>query len=201
MYVVKFSGPFGFIKPWTAVRDTETFSQQFLTPSILEGIEKKLFPSLLEETGIVKIKRHRLTYSGFSYQQEQTQPRGVKQKVHRIEDKRILEFERSKSILTRGVLIEPTLYLCFDSYTDAEHASNQHICLSRNEDILLPIQDVPEVSEEEFDDPLGNFNGFELRFEKTESSFIVGFNRFENNEPMYGWLQIIGANPLNIRDI
>jgi hypothetical protein len=30
MYVVKYSGPFGFIKPWTAVRDNETFSQQFL---------------------------------------------------------------------------------------------------------------------------------------------------------------------------
>ena len=36
-YVVKFTGPFGFIKPWTAVRDAsggETYSQQFLTPSI-----------------------------------------------------------------------------------------------------------------------------------------------------------------------
>ena len=25
-YTVKYSGPFGFIKPWTAVRDGETFS-------------------------------------------------------------------------------------------------------------------------------------------------------------------------------
>ena len=40
MYVVTYKGPFGFIKPWTAVRDGETFSQQFLTPSIIEGIEK-----------------------------------------------------------------------------------------------------------------------------------------------------------------
>lgn len=55
MYVVKYSGPFGFIKPWTAVRDTETFSQQFLTPSIVEGIEKKLFPELLNESGIKKL--------------------------------------------------------------------------------------------------------------------------------------------------
>lgn len=39
LYVVKYSGPFGFVKPWTAVRDSETFSQQFLTPSIVEGIE------------------------------------------------------------------------------------------------------------------------------------------------------------------
>lgn len=44
-YVVKFTGPFGFIKPWTAVRDAsggETYSQQFLTPSIVEGIRQKL---------------------------------------------------------------------------------------------------------------------------------------------------------------
>ena len=38
MYVVTYKGQFGFIKPWTAVRDGETFSQQFLTPSIIEGI-------------------------------------------------------------------------------------------------------------------------------------------------------------------
>ena len=43
MYIVTYKGKFGFIKPWTAVRDGETFSQQFLTPSIIEGIEKKLF--------------------------------------------------------------------------------------------------------------------------------------------------------------
>lgn len=46
-YIVKYTGKFGFIKPWTAVRDGETFSQQFLTPSNIEGIEKKLFPEIL----------------------------------------------------------------------------------------------------------------------------------------------------------
>ena len=29
-YVVTYAGPFGFIKPWTAVRDELTYSQQFL---------------------------------------------------------------------------------------------------------------------------------------------------------------------------
>lgn len=29
-HVVKYSGPFGFIKPWTAVRDIETYSQQVI---------------------------------------------------------------------------------------------------------------------------------------------------------------------------
>ncbi|HPG73661.1 MAG TPA: hypothetical protein PLM49_05165, partial [Bacteroidales bacterium] len=57
-YIVKYSGPFGFIKPWTAVRDAgggETFSQQFLTPSIIEGMRQKL-----EVSGIA---RHKLTYA------------------------------------------------------------------------------------------------------------------------------------------
>ena len=51
-YTVRYTGKFGFIKPWTAVRDGETFSQQFLTPSIIEGIEKKLFPELLANNGM-----------------------------------------------------------------------------------------------------------------------------------------------------
>jgi hypothetical protein len=41
-YVVKYSGTFGFIKPWTAVRDSKTFSQQFLTPASLEGIQQDI---------------------------------------------------------------------------------------------------------------------------------------------------------------
>ena len=68
-YVVKYAGPFGFIKPWTAVRDSKTFSQQFLTPSIIEGMRQKLEVS--------EIVRHRLTYGGISVQQEQTQTRGI----------------------------------------------------------------------------------------------------------------------------
>jgi len=58
-YVVKYSGPFGFIKPWTAVRDSKTFSQQFLTASIIEGIEKKLFSERSEERRVGKECRSR----------------------------------------------------------------------------------------------------------------------------------------------
>lgn len=58
LFVVHYSGTFGYIKPWTAVRDGETYSQQFLTPSIVEGMEKKLFPETLSDKGIHKIARH-----------------------------------------------------------------------------------------------------------------------------------------------
>lgn len=80
-YVVKYTGPFGFIKPWTAVRDGLTYSQQFLSPSTLEGIEKKLFSETLSQNGFIsKIKRYRLSYSAIDVQQEQTQPRGFDEK-------------------------------------------------------------------------------------------------------------------------
>lgn len=188
-YVVKYSGPFGFIKPWTAVRDSETFSQQFLTPSIVEGIEKKLFPELLEEKGIQKIKRHRLSYSQINQQQEVIQTRGWNSTR---KGKQIL-FDRPTAVLIRGVLLEPILHLAFSNREDAEKAYKQHICLCRNEDILMPFE-IIEVSKEDFDNE-EMYNGYELIFEKNDNSFQVGFHRL-TSEPMYGWLKIIG-NPIN----
>lgn len=185
-YVVKYSGPFGFIKPWTAVRDSETFSQQFLTPSIVEGIEKKLFPELLCETGIKKILRHRLSYTQVSQQQEVIQTRGWNSTK---KGKQFL-FERPTAILMRGVLLEPVLYLAFSSKTDAEVAFTQHVCLCRNEDILMPDEMI-EVAKDQFDTE-EDFNGYELIFEHTEEAFQVGFNRL-TNEPMFGRLHIVGT--------
>lgn len=188
-HVVKYSGPFGFIKPWTAVRDSETFSQQFLTPSIVEGIEKKLFPELLKEKyngKIIKIKRHRVTYQAISRQQEVTQTRGFELKKS---EKRI---ERPRSILTRGVLINPYVYLAFGNEKDAEKASVQHICLCRNEDILYPDSRILKLSEKEFN----KIDGFELHFEKNKNAFMVGYNRFDKSREMYGWLEVTN-NPLH----
>lgn len=86
LYVVKYTGPFGFIKPWTAVRDSKTFSQQFLTPSIIEGIRQKL--------EVKTILRHKLTYTSISVQQEQTQTRGWEKKTQQkimVRNQSILE--------------------------------------------------------------------------------------------------------------
>ena len=192
LYVVKYSGPFGFIKPWTAVRDSETFSQQFLTPSILAGIERKLFPELLNaDFDIYKIKRHRLTYQQVSQQQEQIQPRGWNAKG----TARNRTYERPRAILMRGILVHPILYLAFGNCEDAEQAFQQHICLARNEDILYPDEEILEVTEKEFDTNDELFYGFELIPEKNEKSFLVGYNRMDKNRPMYGWLKIVG-NPV-----
>ena len=195
LYIVKYSGPFGFIKPWTAVRDSETYSQQFLTPSILAGIERKLFPELLEkEFGIYKVKRHRLSYSGISQQQEQIQPRGWNAKGT-VNNR---TYERPYAILVRGVLINPVLWLAFESYDDAQIAFCQHICLARNEDMLYPDEEILEVEENEFNTNEEIFNGFELMMEENDNSFMVGYNRFDDNKPMYGWLNTVGHPVKNI---
>jgi hypothetical protein len=176
-YVVKYTGPFGFIKPWTAVRDSETFSQQFLTPSIVEGIRQKL------EVG--KIIRHKLTYESISRQQEVTHTRGWKYYRARKLN------QRDRSILVRGIMLNPDLFLALENKTDARKAAQQHICLCRNEDVLFPEENIRQMSESEFD----ALPGFELRFGENDHSFLVGFDRFNQGQPMYGWLEVSG-NPL-----
>jgi hypothetical protein len=159
---------------------------------MLAGIERKIFPELLDSTfGIYKIKGHRLTYQQISQQQEQTQPRGWNAKG----SSRNRTYERPYSILVRGIMVNPVLFLAFDNIEDAENASTQHICLARNEDILYPDEEIFEISKDEFDSNEELFYGFELVFEKNEQSFLVGYNRMDNNKPMYGWLKIVG-NPV-----
>lgn len=187
LYVVKYIGGFGYIKPWSAVRDGETFSQQFLTPSIIEGMEKKLFPELLSENGCIKkIIRHKLSYDSMDSQQEQTQTRGWEYK------KSNKMFVRERSILKRTVLVNPVLYLAFLDKQDAIRASQEHICLCRNEDILLPDKDIIILSQQEFN----CLNGFELKFDRNDNSFLVGYNRYNNASPMYGWLEYNGKSVL-----
>jgi hypothetical protein len=181
MYVVKFTGTFAFIKPWTAVRDGETFSQQFLTPSIVEGIEKKLFPELLQNKGISKIIRHKLSYAGVSSQQETIQAKAWKKSKK--------TYQRDTSVLIRGVLLYPSLRLAFVHEEDANRAACQHICLCRNEDILFPESEIVEMCEDEFN----GLSGYELRFRVSDKAFMVGYNQYDDNSPMYGEIEITGT--------
>jgi hypothetical protein len=185
-YVVKYSGHFGFIKPWTAVRDSETFSQQFLTPSIVEGMEKKLFPKLLDKKGIRKIKRHRLNYMGIDVQQERTWSKGG---FKASKDKG--KYKTNLAIINRGVMLQPFLYLAFEDEKDAIAAMSQHICLCRNEDVMLPTE-IIKLPKGEFD----TIPGFELLFRGNKNSmFKVGHNRYDMASEMYGQLKTFG-NPI-----
>ena len=96
---------------------------------------------------------------------------------------------RPRSILTRGVLLNPVLRLAFATEDDARRASCQHVCLCRNEDILLPSYNIDVVKEQDF----GQMKGFELRFEAGSDSFLVGYSRFDG-KPMYGRLEIDGIS-------
>jgi hypothetical protein len=177
-YVVTYTGPFGFIKPWTAVRDELTYSQQFLTPSMVEGMRQKL--------DVSEICRHRLTHDGFSVQGETTQSAGIDRKT--VKKRQEVTYNRATAVLDRGVMLNPRLHLAFPNREDAENAHQQHLCLSRNEDVVMPDGPIREMTETEFDE----LAGFELVFGQGDDAFMVGYNRYENGAPMYGTLDIIG---------
>ncbi|MEX1191483.1 MAG: hypothetical protein WEA99_05875 [Brumimicrobium sp.] len=129
-----------------------------------------------QKLDVTKILRHRLSYSSLDKQQEQTRPKLIK------------KAGKNYSILTRAVMINPELYLAFPKKNDAEKAFKQHLCLCRNEDILYPdtVHGIREYS-------IDNFNmisGFELHPTKEPEGFLVGYNRFDDFQPMYGKLEI-----------
>ena len=175
-HVVRYTGPFGFIKPWTAVRDDQTYSQQFLTPSIVEGMRQKL--------GVSGILRHRLRHDGFSRQQEAVQSGGFKKNT------RAKTLTRSTGVLTRGVMLNPILHLAFATEEEAHLAAGQHLCLCRNEDLIYPADPVQIMSLQAFE----RIVGFELMFGRGRGAFLVGYNRFSGGTPMYGRLRVEG-NP------
>src|SRR5699024_7444357 len=136
----------------------------------IEGMRQKL--------QVDEILRHKLSFTNFSKQQEQTRPKLIK------------KWGSGFSIIERGLMIKPILTLGFKSRKDAQRALEQHLCLCRNEDIVLPDGErgIKEMPTEEFD----SIPGFELEFTDSEEGFMVGYNRFEDYEPMYGSLEITG---------
>ena len=59
--------------------------------------------------------------------------------------------------------------------------------MCRNEDVLLP-ESIQELSIDAFN----KLDGYELRFETNENSFLVGYNRFQAYEEMYGYMEVTG---------
>ena len=179
-HVVTFAGPFGYIKPWTAVRDDLTYSQPFLTPSIVEGMRQRLEVSA--------ILRHRLAHAGLSTQQEQVQSAGFAGMGRGAE--RVLT--RPRSVINRGFLLSPTLHLAFPTAEDAAQAAYQHLCLCRNEDLVFPTEVRGQLVREMTPDAFNELDGFELLFEDGPDSFLVGYSRYEDGAPMYGRLLVVG---------
>ena len=175
-HVVTFAGPFGFIKPWTAVRDDLTYSQTFLTPSTVEGMRQKL--------GVSAVLRHRLSHAGLSQQQEQVQSAGFATSGRGAAK----VYTRPRAVIDRGFMLSPVLHLAFATAEDAAKAAPQHLCLCRNEDLVYPVESPQELARAAFD----RLDGFELLFEDGPSSFLVGYNRYAGGAPMRGRLIVVG---------
>ena len=132
-YVVKYAGPFGFIKPWTAVRDAsggETYSQQFLTPSIIEGIRQKL--------EVTAIMRHKLSYAGINIQQEVVQAKAWSKKGK--------TFMRARSVLKRGVMLSPVILLLLHLRMPVKQVCNIFVYVE-----MKKVLNKKEIQEKHFD--------------------------------------------------
>lgn len=178
LHVVRYTGPFGFIKPWTAVRDGETFSQAFLTPSIVEGMRQKL--------GVGAILRHRLTHEGLSRQQEQVQAAGWASK--KVGGGKALV--RKTGVLMRGVMLRPTLHLAFATREDAAVAASDHLCLCRNEDLVFPVEVDGQLVQEMTSDEFDALSGFETIEDDGPGTIPLGVNRY-TGEVMRGRLVVV----------
>ncbi|MEM8599997.1 MAG: hypothetical protein AAGF99_08750 [Bacteroidota bacterium] len=195
-HVVTYTGPFGYIKPWTAVRDGETFSQPFLSPSTITGMTIKL--------GVSEILRHRLSHAGIDRQQEQIQAAGWKT------NRRTMTMTRQTGILVRGVMLRPRLHLAFATAEDAATAATDHLCLCRNEDLIVPIRvrylekegsrgiietvradDRALVCEME-SDTFDCIEGFELIKDEGPGTIPLGVSRY-TGEMMRGRLVAVGT--------
>jgi hypothetical protein len=182
IYVVKYTGTFGFIKPHSAVRDAETYSQQFLTESIIIGMQDRIFGpgDKKQNLSINQICRNKVFHQGLSSQQETIKAPEIK--FSRSKDTKAL-YSDSFSIIKRHVMIRPELYLGFNNEEDAKEAMYFMLRLSRNEDLMTPM-DITDMSEEEFDKIKG------IEYVPSKEGLFVGANRFNNFSPMYGELKI-----------
>lgn len=178
-HVVTYEGPFGFIKPWTAVRDGLTYSQTFLSPSTVEGMRIKL--------GVSAILRHRLRHGGINAQQEHVHAAGWKGK-NMPDGKAVV---RSTGVITRGVLLRPSLTMAFASPDDAERAATDHLCLCRNEDLVFPVRIEGALVREMEPAAFNEIVGFEMRPEDGPGAVPLGVSRY-TGQMMRGRLEVVG---------
>ena len=171
LYCVKFENKvqpyYGFIKPWNAVRDEDTYSLTYLPPSFINGIEDEL-----KIDG--KIIRHKLTFdkNGMS--------RDMKKCVVYLENG-----NRSSTIHYRHTLVNPSLIIAFDNLNDAKYAIEQPLYMGQN---IYPIYGnkdfgIREMNDEKFDTLLG-VETIESS-DVDENAVFVGFNRQKGNQRMY----------------
>lgn len=177
MYCVKFENVikpyFGFFRPYNAVRDSETYSLTYLTPSILNGMEENM------DIPFGSIKRHKLTFSKERMDKEQVKT-SFGYRWENGEQIKCSNDGNTSGIHLKHCLINPVIVLGFENKEFAEIASKSTLYLGQTEYLVYPSNGVYEVSEKEFDE----LPGVET-FPSDENGVDCGFNRFKNNEPMF----------------
>ena len=171
LYCVLFSNLskpyYGYIKPWNAVRDNETYSLTYLPPSFINGIEDEL-----RING--KILRHKLRFNKGRMEKD------MKKCIIYLKDNCV-----NHTIHIRHTLVNPEIILAFENYEDAKCALEQPLFVGQN---IYPIYGNPnfgivEMTDEDFDE-LEGVETFQTD-ENDEESIYVGNNRQKNNERMF----------------
>jgi hypothetical protein len=161
LFIVKYAGSMGFMRPYNAVFTKFTRTETFITPSRLEGIQR-----FLKTTTLTRAK-----VSCESIFSDQCSIRCPNPKA--LPNKR-------KGISTNGMMLKPTIFLGFEKEEDANTAFKKTICL-RTEDILWPI----ELFSSDFD----SLSGCEFIETGKKHDKFVGIHRY-NSKPMYGKINI-----------
>lgn len=158
--IVYGGGLYGFIKPYNAVRDCETFSNTYLPPSLIMGIVK-------ENNLSGQIVRHKLQFDGMCSS----------------DFKRSRVFTNIESMFTiRHSLVHPVITLAFDTKADYEIMLHQSIYVGQHEYLAMPIRSFV-CSESDFDG-LPGVETF-LTTKEDPEGFYCGNNRQDNNSRMY----------------
>lgn len=191
MYCVRFKADdctVGYLRPWNSVRDGETYSLTYLTPSIIDGIA--------DELGVTgKILRHKFRFSGMTdeFFKSPEIPRYGVSKIRCDKDRL-----RGVGISQIHQVCSPEIILGFENKEDAENAIRQTLYVGQTQYIIFPstfVDDneeseeyifnesnyIEEMTEEEFSALIGT----ETFPTTKEDGVFCGFNRYRDNEKMY----------------
>jgi hypothetical protein len=188
MYCVRFKGgdcSVGYIRPWNAVRDSETYSATYLPTSFIDGI--------VHENGLSgKILRHKLRFKGMvnEFFRSECSYGYIKPCDRKTKNPYKYGKKRGETTSKLHVLTQPEIILGFERLEDAEEMAKNYIYVGQTQYIIYPVtfDDArDDIIVEMNDDEFSNLYGTET-FESNEGddeAVYCGNNRQRNNEEMY----------------
>lgn len=183
LYIVKYEGKFGFIRPVNCDKNIKIYSQDYIVSSHLYGMRDKL------KTG--NIKRHLLKADdGFSEEQIETNSISYPDHVIRNLDAKHKQ-DSFKSILTIGKLQNPQLWLAFSKKEDLLKAKTQVVHLVDSENMLFPVEFF-DMSEYEFNQFQKETGGKEFIETYNQNDLVFGYNRYSRNKQTKKFDRIYG---------